>query len=85
MVQMHQKEQLGGGTANDKVYTTWEIKECPKCGRLVREYYTAEVLDSKRFEKIKRIHHIRDQERKVSMIVCEDEDLHHNSFEDIIE
>ena len=85
MVQMHQKEQLGGGTANDKVYTTWEIKECPKCWRLVREYYTAEVLDSKRFEKIKRIHHIRDKERKVSMIVCEDEDLYPQEMESTIE
>lgn len=45
MVQMHQKnidgKPVGGGIANDEQYTTWELKECPNCGRLVVEYYTA--------------------------------------------
>jgi NMD protein affecting ribosome stability and mRNA decay len=41
---MHQYKQVGGGTTEDKKYTTWEIKECPACGRLTREYYEAKVI-----------------------------------------
>lgn len=41
MVQMHQKDQIGGGRAEENEYTTWELKECPACGRSVIEYYAA--------------------------------------------
>lgn len=43
-VQMHQKNKLGGGKNSDNYYETWEIKECPKCGRLVKEFYSVTVL-----------------------------------------
>lgn len=41
MVQMHQKDKIGGGRAEETEYTTWEFKECPACGRKVIEYYAA--------------------------------------------
>lgn len=45
MVQMHQKDRIGGGDVEDEngqeVYRTWEFKECPGCGRKVVEYYSA--------------------------------------------
>lgn len=41
MVQMHQKDKIGGGTSEEIKYTTWELKECPACGRVVVEYYAA--------------------------------------------
>lgn len=53
MVQMHQKEQVGGGEATNEKYETWEIKECPICGRLVREYYLAEVITPTKFARLK--------------------------------
>lgn len=43
-VQMHQKEKLGGGVAEPNKYETWEVKECPSCDRLVKEFYSAEVI-----------------------------------------
>lgn len=46
MVQMHQKDKIGGGRADDSEYTTWEFKECPTCGRKVIEYYAAVVVTS---------------------------------------
>ena len=51
-VQMHQKDRLGGGTSNDNKYETWEIKECPQCGRLVKEYYSCEVINLSKLAKI---------------------------------
>lgn len=46
MVQMHQVRGIGdmpvgGGVSSESEYTTWELKECPQCGRLVVEFYTA--------------------------------------------
>lgn len=44
MVQMHQKDQLGGGRSDDVIYETYEIKECPQCGRMVIEYYRCQKI-----------------------------------------
>ena len=44
LVQMHQKDRIGGGKSTDKIYCTWELKECPHCGRLVKEYYSCRVV-----------------------------------------
>lgn len=44
---MHQYKKVGGGEATDTKYKTWEIKECPQCGRLVRETYVCEVVERK--------------------------------------
>lgn len=69
MVQMHQKSvckhheskemsftdcrAIGGGSALDESYTTWELKQCPKCARLVVEHYTCfEVEDVVTAEKL---------------------------------
>lgn len=41
---MHQKDKRGGGISEEEDYTTWELKECPVCDRLVVEYYTARVV-----------------------------------------
>ena len=47
-VQMHQVREnnvpLGGGTSTDELYETWEIKECPACGRRVKESYSCKLL-----------------------------------------
>lgn len=44
MVQMHQKDKMGGGYSETARYLTWEIKECPECGDTYLErYYTALV------------------------------------------
>lgn len=53
VVQMTQHEQIGGGEANDREYTTWEVKKCPSCGRLVKESYSAEVLSDSEVEKLR--------------------------------
>jgi len=50
---MHQHEHIGGGEANDREYTTWEVKKCPSCKRLVKESYTAEVISDNQAEKLK--------------------------------
>lgn len=51
MVQMHQEfvgnTPIGGGEATDQKYTTWTVQVCPQCGRRVREYYEAKVLQRK--------------------------------------
>lgn len=44
MVQMYQKDKMGGGEATEEKYVTWTIQECPACGRKVKEYYEALVL-----------------------------------------
>lgn len=53
MVQMHQARgddgkyvnaPIGGGTSDDDVYSTWELKECPACGRKVVEFYGAYLV-----------------------------------------
>lgn len=36
-----------GGIANDDVYETWYVYECPKCRRRVKEAYRCEVLYDK--------------------------------------
>lgn len=41
---MHQRNKEGGGESNDEVYITWTTQECPTCGRLVKEYYSARVI-----------------------------------------
>lgn len=46
MTQMNQKDRIGGGDASDDIYRTWELKECPYCGRLVIEYYCARPVES---------------------------------------
>lgn len=46
LVQMHQKDKIGGGRAEEMEYTTWEFKECPTCGRKVVEYYAAVEVSS---------------------------------------
>lgn len=33
-----------GGIAQDDVYETWYVYECPICGRRVKEAYRCEVL-----------------------------------------
>lgn len=43
-VQMHQKDKIGGGRAEENEYTTWEFKECPSCGRKIVEYYAAVLV-----------------------------------------
>lgn len=45
LVQMHQFGTIGGGTAEEDFYDTWELKECPTCGRIYKEYYSAELVD----------------------------------------
>lgn len=52
LVQMHQKDKVGGGESTDEKYVTWEIKECPSCGRLVEEIYSATVIDKEELKKI---------------------------------
>lgn len=37
-----------GGIANEEVYETWYVYECPKCGRQVKESYRCEVLLGKK-------------------------------------
>ena len=44
LIQMYQKDKLGGGKSTEKVYETWEIKACPLCKREVKEFYSAKVL-----------------------------------------
>lgn len=44
LVQMHQFNKIGGGVSTDDLYETWEIKECPACGRKVEEKYTVKIL-----------------------------------------
>lgn len=44
--QMHQLKKIGGGISNDVLYATWELKICPLCTRVVKEYYSCEVLSA---------------------------------------
>lgn len=53
MVQMHQKETIGGGEALEDSYITWEVKVCPVCGRLTLEFYSAQVISDGMLERIK--------------------------------
>jgi len=55
LVQMHQVPMVGGGKSTDKVYTTWELKQCPACGRYTREYYSARVVSSDEARRIFKI------------------------------
>jgi len=55
-IQMTQKDKIGGGVSNETEYTTWELKECRNCGRLVKEFYTAVVIRKVRdLEKLERL------------------------------
>ena len=53
-VQMHQKDQVGGGTSTDAAYVTWEVKECPGCGRVVLERYSVEILGEEEWKSLKK-------------------------------
>lgn len=64
---MHQKDKIGGGSSDDKKYETWEVKECPQCGRLVKEHYSCEVLSLTAFAKL--------QQQKSSDVIYEPEDI----------
>jgi len=46
LVQMNQKDKLGGGVSEDNYYETHTIQECPICGRIVLEYYEAIVIQT---------------------------------------
>ena len=52
---MTQKDKIGGGYTNDGFYTTWEVKECPNCKRVVSETYTVKVLDKEQLKYFKKI------------------------------
>jgi predicted RNA-binding Zn-ribbon protein involved in translation (DUF1610 family) len=60
IVQMHQVEKTGGGVSGESLYVTWELKQCPSCGRYVKEYYSAKMMcpmaAKKLIETIKRAH-----------------------------
>lgn len=45
-MQMHQKSRIGDGENNDNAYCTWQLQECPVCGREVVEFYAAIVVDN---------------------------------------
>lgn len=46
VIQMHQKARIGDGESNDVNHSTWELKECPVCGRQIVEFYAAVVVDN---------------------------------------
>ena len=52
LTQMHQYKKLGGGYSGEEKYETWEIKICPECKRLTKEYYSAEILSEGNLKKI---------------------------------
>jgi len=52
-IQMTQKDKIGGGVANETEYTTWKVEECPNCGRLVKEFYSATVISEEELKKLK--------------------------------
>lgn len=43
-MQMHQKARIGDGEDTPTAYSTWDLKECPLCGRQVVEFYAAVVV-----------------------------------------
>lgn len=45
-MQMHQKARVGDGETNDIVHSTWMLLECPLCGMLVVEFYSAVMVES---------------------------------------
>lgn len=51
-VQMHQFKNIGGGEANDTRYVTWELKICPVCKRLVKEYYAAIQISEDQIQEL---------------------------------
>lgn len=51
---MHQYKLVGGGTAKDDFYQTWELKKCPNCGRMVRELYQVELVSQKKANEIEK-------------------------------
>lgn len=53
-IQMHQYKLVGGGTAKDDFYQTWELKKCPNCGRMVRELYQVELVSQKKANEIEK-------------------------------
>ena len=52
LTQMYQYKKLGGGISEENLYETWEIKICPKCKRLVKESYSAMVIDEKMLKEV---------------------------------
>lgn len=57
---MHQLEKIGGGISEDSKYETWEIKACPSCNRIVKEFYSVEVMT---LDKVKKI--VQDEARVI--------------------
>lgn len=45
LVQMNQYQGMGGGESTDEHYETWELKQCPVCGRIYKEFYSATLLE----------------------------------------
>lgn len=43
----------GGGVATNEVYETWEYKVCKNCGRVVKEYYSCQVISNSLYERLK--------------------------------
>jgi protein-arginine kinase activator protein McsA len=41
---MIQKDKLGGGVSQENYYETWEIKICPNCKRVYREFYSVKLV-----------------------------------------
>jgi hypothetical protein len=64
LIQMHQKDKVGGGQSTDEYYETWELKECPACGRVVREQYSVQVLTAEQVENMKKAHEWGEDWRK---------------------
>lgn len=64
LIQMHQKDRIGGGESTDLYYETWELKECPVCGRVVREKYSVELLTDQQAKDTKAAFEWGEQWRK---------------------
>ena len=60
LTQMHQEDKIGGGEngreavtcilrgeSREDYYETWETKECPSCGREVKEFYSVMAMNKK--------------------------------------
>lgn len=51
---MHQHKEVGGGIANERLYETWELKECNSCDRMVKETYRCEVVSAPAARKLEK-------------------------------
>ena len=52
MIQMHQYRELGNGKSEEDYYETWTMQECPGCGRIYKEFYSAELSESIKSEEL---------------------------------